>query len=147
MCRFSSRFLKASAAAWPAYWEMTTLPIQPFAAEDVNQAQNVQIVGDAQIAAYFVLFNVGRADDNDDFRLRGQLSEHAELAVRCKAWQNTGGVVVVKKFSSEFEVEFVVKLVDALLDVFGLHVQVFLVVKTDAVHGGHLSFCQIGMHV
>ena len=44
-----------------------TADIQVDAAESVDQTQNIQIVGDAQVAADFILFNIGRVDDDDDF--------------------------------------------------------------------------------
>ena len=57
--------------------------------------------------------------------------KHPQLAVRCKARKNPGCVVVIEQFSAKFEVELITELVDTLTDMFRLHFQVFVVVKTD----------------
>ena len=46
-----------------------TSHIQTDGLEGIDQAQDVQIVSDAQVAPQLILFNGIRADDNDDFRL------------------------------------------------------------------------------
>ena len=64
-----------------------------------------------------------------------QLAEHSELAVGLKTGQDAACMVVVKEFASEFEVKLVAELSYALLDVFGLNFEIFLVVKT-VFHNG-----------
>ena len=39
-------------------------------------------------------------------------------------------MIIVEKFTSELEVEFVAELSDALFDVFGLNFEIFLVVES-----------------
>ena len=68
--------------------------------------------------ADLVLFDVSRIDGNEDFGLVSHLKEHTELAVRCKAGQDPGGVVVVKKLSSEFQIQLVSEFPNTLFDVF-----------------------------
>ena len=73
----------------------------------LNESEHVHVVGDAQIVAHLVLFNVRRVDGDDDFRLVSQLKQHPQLAVRGKAGKNPGRVVVVKQLSAEFQIELV----------------------------------------
>ena len=55
--------------------------------------------------------------------------QHLQLAVRLKARQHAGGVVVIKQLAAKLQVELVVKLGNALPDVLGLHEKIFIVVK------------------
>ena len=97
--------------------------------ELVPQAQHVHVVGDAQVAADLVLLDVHGADHDDDFKIVLQLVEHLELAVRLEPGEHAAGVVVVKQLAAEFHVQFVAELGDALLDVLGLDLEIFLVVE------------------
>ena len=47
-----------------------------------NQAEYVRIISNAQISAYFVLFNVFCTDGNDDLSLTAKLLQQPQLAVR-----------------------------------------------------------------
>ena len=99
------------------------------------KAQDILVVGYAEVVADFVFLDVDRADYNDDFCLVAQLLEHPQLAVGLESGQNAAGMVVVEKFSSELKVELVSELGYALLDVFGLNFEIFLVIKT-VFHNG-----------
>ena len=57
-----------------------------------------------------------------------------DLAVRRKAGQDPGGVIVVKELAAEFQIELAAELIDALPDSGGLGLQVFLIVKADGIH-------------
>ena len=103
--------------------------IEPPVRKGVDEPQNVHIVGDAQIVADLVFRDIG-ADGNDDLRLIGKLHQHPQLTVGLKARKHPGGMVVVKKLSTEFQVQFISKLADPLTDVIGLHGQIFVVVKS-----------------
>ncbi len=103
-------------------------------AEDVEQAQHVLVVGDAQIPAHLVLLDVVGADGDDDFHVGGHLLQHADLAVGLKAGQHAAGMVVVEELAAEFQVQLAAELADALPDVLGLQGQVLVVIETDA-HG------------
>ena len=103
--------------------------IETGVAKSLNQAQHIDIVGDAEIAANFILLDIRCGDRNDNFCLICQLQQHAELAVRLKTRKHAGGVVVVEELAAEFEVKLVAELGDALADVLRLHAEVFIVVK------------------
>ena len=108
--------------------------IQPEAAEDVDQAHDVGVVGDAQVAAALVLLDVAGADGDDDLRLILELKEHLDLVVRFKAGQHTRSVVVVKELAAEFQIQLAAKLPDALPDALGLQADVLVAVKADSLH-------------
>ena len=107
---------------------------QALAPESVDEAQHVHIVGDAQVAADLVLFDIVGADGDDHLHRVPQLLQHADLAVRLKARQHPGGVMVVKELAAKLQVELVVKLADPLTDVRRLELQIFLIVKADFIH-------------
>ena len=96
----------------------------------VAKAEEVYVVRDAKVAAHFVLLNVAGTDSYYYLGIVAQLHQHFQLAVGFKTWEYTTGVVVVEKLTAKFKVEFVSKLGDALLDVFGLYPQILLVVKS-----------------
>ena len=110
--------------------------IQAHPLEGVDQAQHIQIVGDAVIAADLAAHNVLSADDDDDLRLILQLQQHLQLAVRLEARQHAGGMIVVEQLAAELQIQLVVKLLDALADMLGLHRKIFVVVKSNF----HCSF-------
>ena len=103
--------------------------IQSHGAEGVDEPQHILVVGDAQVTAYFVLFDVRRVDRNDDLHILLQGAEHTDLAVGLKARKHTGGMIVVKELAAEFQIELAAELGDALADLLGLDLQVSLVVK------------------
>ncbi len=70
--------------------------VKSLVAEGLDETQDIHVIGDAQIVTDFIFFNIRGIDDNDDFRLVGKLHQHLQFAVRCKAGQNTGSVVIVK---------------------------------------------------
>ena len=94
------------------------------------QAQQIGIIGNSQISPHLVLLNVLRADHNHNLHLIGQLHEHPQLAVRLKARQYSGSMIIIVKLPAEFQVKFIVKLADALPDMLRLHLQIFFVVKS-----------------
>ena len=97
--------------------------------ELVAQAKDIHVIGDAEIAADLVLFNVNGTDDDDDLAVVYELREHLELVVRLEARQHAAGVVIVEKLASELHVELVAELGDAFLDMFGLDLEIFLRVE------------------
>ena len=102
----------------------------------INKTENIFVISDAQVTAHFVFVDVCSTDNNDDFSLITELHKHTELAVRFKSRKNTGSVVIVKKLSAEFKIQFVVKFADAVANMLRLHLQILLVVKSCF----HLSF-------
>ena len=105
---------------------------QAHAAEDVHQAQDVVLVGDADVAAALAGLDVVGVDREDDLGVVGQKLEHAGLGVGLEAGQDAGGVVVVKELAAELEVELAAELRDALADLLGLNLEVLIVVETAA---------------
>ena len=84
--------------------DYNTSHIKPFITEFLNQTKNVYIIGDSQIVADFIFFNVSGIDGNDDLCLVGKLKQHLQLAVRSKARKDSGSVIVVKQLSAEFQI-------------------------------------------
>ena len=113
--------------------------IQPKIPEHPNQANHVPVIGDAQIAPDFVLFNIVGVDGNDHLHLLLELQQHSQLAVRLKTGKHPGGMVVVIQLAAEFQIKLAAELGNAFLDMLGLHLQIFLVVKANFHHGFCLS--------
>ena len=117
--------------------------IQTAGAENVDQAQHIHIIGDAQIAANLVLLDVGGVDDDDDLRVVLQLLQHTDLAVGGEPGQHAGGVIVVKQLAAKLQIELAAKLGDALSDMLRLHLQIFLVVESASHHDKAPLYCGI----
>lgn len=98
--------------------------------EGVAQAQDVLVVGDAEVGANLVFDDVLGADYDDDFNLVADFAEHAQLGVGLEAGQHAAGVVVVEKFASQLEIELAFEVLDAFLDVLRLYSDVLVVVKS-----------------
>ena len=112
--------------------------LHPVRSEEVDEAQDVLVVGDAEVAAGLVLLDVVRVDGDDDLDVGREALEHAELDVGLEAGQHAGGVVVVEELAAELEVELAAELPHALADVLGLQLDVLVVVESGA-HGGSLG--------
>ena len=103
-------------------------------AEDVQQAQNVLVVGDAQIAAHLALLDIVGVDGDDDLNVLGHLLQHADLAVGLESRQHARGMVVIEQLAAELQIQLAAELADPLADMLSLQSQVFIVIETDA-HG------------
>ena len=90
--------------------------IQTVAAECVDEAQYVHVVGNAQVAADFVLFNIAGIDDQNDFYVLFHLHQHVDLTIRLKARQYPGSVIVIEKLAAELQIKFAAKLSDSFFD-------------------------------
>ena len=84
--------------------------------ELLAQTQHILIISDAQVGTHLVLLDVLGTDHDDDLQLVAQLGKHAQLRVGLEARQHARSVVVVKQFSSQLQIQFSVKLRDALFD-------------------------------
>ena len=113
--------------------------VEAASAELVDQTEYITVVGDAEVTADFVFLNIGCGNCHNNLGLIGKLHQHAQFCVRCKARKNAGCVEIVEQLSTEFQIQLVVKLVDAVADVLGLHFQVFFIVKSN-FHGIFLPF-------
>ena len=98
--------------------------------EQIDQAQDVLVIGNAQVATGLVLLDMVRIDGDDDLDVVSDALEHAKLAVRLKARQHATRVVVIKELAAKLQIEFAAKLRNALLDMSGLQLDVFRVVET-----------------
>ena len=87
----------------------------------IAKAQNVHIVGYAQIAANFVLFNINCADYNYNFCAVCKLHKHSKLAVRLKTRKYSGCMKIIKEFSAEFKIQLSAELTDTFFYVFRLN--------------------------
>ena len=92
--------------------------IQATACKLIHKTEHVFVIGNAKVAAHFILVNVIGTDNNNDLRLIRKLHQHAEFAVRFKTRKNTGCMVVVKQFAAEFKIKFVAELTDPFTDMF-----------------------------
>ena len=108
--------------------------IEPEAPEHVNQPDHVPVVGNSQIPPDFVLFYVVGIDDNHHLHLILQLQQHPEFAVRLEARQHPGRVVVIIELAAEFQIQLSSKSGNPLPDVFRLHLQVMVIVKSLTNH-------------
>ena len=118
-----------------------TADIEPDGAERVNQAHDVHVVGDAEVAAALVELDMLGADGDDDLRLIFYLQQHFHLAVRLEAGEHARGVVVVEELAAELQIELAAELVDALENFLRLQLKIFLIVKSDLCHILPLFLC------
>ena len=94
------------------------------------QPEDIYVVGDAQVAADFVLLYVRRAYDDHYFRLGRELHKHAQLIVGAEAGKDAACMIVVEKFTSELKIQFVPEPGNPLLDMFRLNFEIFLAVES-----------------
>ena len=116
-----------------------TADIEAASAELINQTEHVAVIGDAEVAADFVFLNIACGNCHYNLCLVGELHQHAQFSIRCKARKNAGCVEIIEQLSAEFQIQLVVKLVDAVADMLRLHFQVLLIVKSN-LHGIFLPF-------
>ena len=131
--------------------------IQVHTPEDIDEPQHILLIGDTQIPTDLVLLDIAGADGHYDLHVVLELLEHTDLAVRLKAGQHPGCVVVVKELAAEFQVQLAAELLDPFPDMGRLRLQIFLVIKSDFSHTSsphhsfqilssilHLVFCHKG---
>lgn len=85
------------------------------AAEKFDEADDFGLVRDDAVGTDFGFFDIAGIDAEDDFDIVTKFLDEANFEIWLKAWEDTGGVVVVYEFAAKFDVEFV-KEGDALLD-------------------------------
>ena len=100
------------------------------AAKQVNQAQHILVIGNAEVTTSLVFLDVVRVDRDDDLNVIGDALEHAELAVRFKTRQHAARMIVIKQLTAKLQIELATKLRDALLNVSSLQLDVLRVVET-----------------
>ena len=108
--------------------------IQAKLPEGVDQAEHILIVGDAKIAPDLVFNDIPGVDGDDDLRLVRHGFQHLDLAVRRKARQDPGRMIIVKQLSAKLQIKLAAKLLDAPLDLLRLPCNVDLIVKALLLH-------------
>ena len=78
--------------------------------ELTTKAQHVLIVCNAQVGTLLVLLYIGCTNHNNNLDAIADFLEHTQFAVRLEPRQNSAGMVIVKKFTAQFEVKLSVKL-------------------------------------
>ena len=89
---------------------------EPHFAESFDETEDLGIIGKPGIHADFIPFDGRGADDKHNFRLILQLAEHFKFTVRFKTGKDTGGVIIVKKLTSELQVQLVAEHGNTLPD-------------------------------
>ena len=69
-----------------------------------DETEHVHIICDTKVVAYFVFCNISCVDRDDNLCLIGKLHQHTQFAVRFKPRENSGGMIIIKQLSSEFQV-------------------------------------------
>ena len=95
-----------------------------------HKAEYIFIISDTKVTSDFIFINISSADYNNDLCLIRKLHQHTQFAVRLKSRKNSGSMVVIKKLAAKFQIKFVSKLVDTFPNMFGLHFQILVVVKS-----------------
>ena len=108
--------------------------MQLHAAENVDQAEHIVIIGNAQIAPNLVLLDISSINGNDDFNVLLQLLQHSDFAVRLKPGQHAGSMEIVKQLAAELQIQLAAELRNAVLNLLGLGGEVFLIVKSNGSH-------------
>lgn len=80
------------------------------AAEQVNQAQHILVIGNAEVTTSLVFLDVVRVDRDDNLDIVGDALEHAELAVRFKTRQHAARMIVIEQLTAKLQIELATKL-------------------------------------
>ena len=109
--------------------------IQAEAAEYIDQADHIPVVGDAQITADLILFNVSGIDGDHHLYLVLELQQHPQLAVGAEAGQHPGSMIIVIQLTAKLQIKLTAELLDAVADMGGLTADIQFVVKGKPWHG------------
>ena len=107
---------------------------KPHSAECVNQADNIVIICNPEVAAHFVFLNIGGIDCDNDFSAFGKVKQHSDFTVGAEARKHARRMIIVEKLSTELKVKLAVELLYPFADAVRLHAQVFVIIKSDSVH-------------
>ena len=109
--------------------------IQASVSERVDDSEDLVLIGDPVVVPLFALLDISSTYGDNYLCFILDLHEHPDLTVRFESGKDSGRMVVVKQFSSEFQIQFPVELSHPLSDVLRLFSQIFLVVKTGPQNG------------
>jgi len=106
--------------------------------EIVNGLEGVVVVGNAKIGSDLLTFNSAGMDtqDNVNFILEQLQQTHFDIGI--KAREHPGSVIIEENLAAKLQVKFIVEAVYTLEDGCSLFLQVFFVVKSNAVGGFHM---------
>ena len=110
------------------------LHVDPELAEVVDDAERVGVVGDAEVGADLLPFDVAGENADHDVDLVLQALEQFELHVRVESRQDARRVEVVGELAAEFDVQFVLKPFRPAQNFGGLFLQIACVVEACLVH-------------
>ena len=96
-----------------------------------DQTDHVRIISDTKISADLILLNVFCADRKDNLSLITEFFQKTQFTVRFKSRKYAGCMIVIKKLATKLKVELATEFSDTLADVFGLHFQIFVIVKSN----------------
>jgi len=96
----------------------------------VAQAQDVLIIGYAEVGTNLVALYVLGTDDDDYLYLVANLAEHAQLGVWLETRQHPAGMMVVKQFATQLKVKLSLELCYPLLNMLRLYAEIFVVIKS-----------------
>ena len=108
--------------------------IQTEAAENIDEADHIPVIGNAQVTADLIFLNIVGVDGNDHLHLVLQLQQHPQLAVRLEAGQYPGCMVIVIQLAAKLQIQLAAELGDPVPDVGRLGLQVFIVIKGNILH-------------
>ena len=126
----SSRFWNCSAEVR----DDDAAEIQPDVAEGVDEAQGVLVIGDAEVAAVLAALDIVGRDGDDYLRLVLHFQQHTHLAVRMKARQHAGSMIIVKELSAELKIQLPAEFRDPVADVLRLQLHIFVIIKANCTH-------------
>lgn len=103
-----------------------------------DQAEVVVVVSAKDIESSKIRADLAGLDvlgghHHDHFGLILEGQKHLHLRVRLKPRQHTAGVVIVKQFSSEFQIQLVTERIDSFTNFFRLHLEVLIIIES-SVH-------------
>ena len=115
---FQSVFEKICAFLSCIAGDADTSHIKTSFCKNLDQTEDILVIGDSQIPADFVFINISCTDHDHDLCLVAELHQHTELAVRFKTRENSGSMIIIKKLAAEFQIKLVIKLADSFTDMF-----------------------------
>ena len=104
--------------------------VEAVAAECVDKAKDVEVIGYTYVAPDLVLLDIGGIYGDDYFGDVLKLDKHLYLTVGSEAREHARCVEVVKKLAAKFKVELFSKKRYTLLDLLRLQFQIFFVIKS-----------------
>ena len=102
--------------------------------KSIDKTKNVHVIGDSEIRADLIFFNITGIDCYDNLGLIFKLGEHYNLTVRLETRKYAGGMEVIKELAAEFEIQLAAELGNSLRDFFGLHFYVSVIIEACNFH-------------